>query len=178
MAFMHEHLYERVMKRRSNRQDATLAEIFGLYRAASASLADFGVAALSCFSFTRPIQLLVEMHGGDSPRQAMWEKMSQGSYKRLVQLISETTDSASTVIALLEARTPLDCATQLRLIIEELVKATEPRALEDNIASLATDDLIPLLAWILVQAGPTYFHSLLRYTKSFRFSSSQQGDLE
>ena len=104
--------------------------------------------------------------------------MSPQSYKRLVQLISETTDSASTVIAILEAKTPLDCANSLRRVIDELVKASEQEIQSESRHSLATDDLIALLAWCMVKAGVQNLSSLVFYTRHFRLSSSTAVDVE
>ena len=176
---MHDYLYEKTLKPLLSRKDAVLSEIISVYRSSSITMDDFGIGSLSYMGFDAEVKRLSNSAEGEASRQELWEKMPPSSYKRLNQIISETTDSASTVISLLEARTPLDCAGQFRRIIQDLVKSAEMQQTSDTRSSLATDDLIPLLAWLVVQAAPSSFYSLVHYVRHYRLSSNnQQGDLE
>ena len=186
MAFLHDALYERSIKPALSREDSTFEQFVSTYRSANPSLDDFGIPALAGVAFTTAAEAMAELSGSDSAKQELWDKMSPQTYKKLVQTISETTDSASTVIALLEARTPLDCASLLRRVIDELVGAAEQHAQQQRTADdsiydgrgLAPDDLIPLLAWTIVKAGASNLPSLLYYTSCFRLSEHSRGDIE
>lgn len=179
MAFTHDRLYEASFKPMFARSDSSFRNIISAYRSSNIAMADFGISSIlvNC-SFSSAIEALSELSGSENVRPELWEKMSPQAYKRLVQLISQTTDSASTVIALLEARTPLDCALLVRKVIDELFKATENKGSRERPNALATDDLIPLLAWCMIRAGAQNLHSLLFYTKSFRLSNTSSGDIE
>lgn len=152
-----------------------------VYRSQSLHIVDYGVSSgkYSETAFAPVVNLLSELCGSGARRHELWEKMPPQSYKRLVQLISETTDSASTVIALLEAKTPLDTIAHLRKAIDELVKATSSSdSGHEEPNRLATDDLIPLISWALVKASAKNLPSLLFYAKSFRLCGTSKSDSE
>lgn len=184
MAFMHHQLFEQGIKPNFGVEDTHFSDVVSAYRRSNITMADFGVPALTTPSFSAAIETLAELSGMEHVREELWEKMSAPSYKKLVLLIGQTTDSASTVIALLEAKTPLDCATLVRKVIDEAIRAAEadlPQpGTSDGTArnSLATDDWIPLLAWMMIKAGSQALDSLLFYVKHFRLSDASAADIE
>lgn len=179
MAFLHDCLYEKSIKPFFSNEDIALENIVSVYKPANPSLADFGIPTLGSISFSHAVEAMAELSGSECVKQELWDKMSPQTYKKLVQTISETTDSASTVIALLEAKTPLDCAHLLRRVIDELVRAAEQQQSDSSTKNgLAPDELIPLLAWTMVKAGVQNLCSLLYYTNVFRLSETSQGDVE
>lgn len=179
MAFMHENIYESYIKPAFATENATFSEAVNIYRTSNVSLAELGITSLPPgVTFNSAIESLAELSGGESARKELWEKMPPSSYKKLVQLISSTTDSASTVIALLESRPPLDCAFLLRKVIDEIFGAIEQSQPGDSRTSLATDDIIPLLAWTMIKAGSQDLVSLLFYTRTFRLTPSSAADVE
>ena len=176
MAFLHSRIYQQSIQPVYQEEDAVLRNHLDAY--ASITMNELGLSGFADTSFAAAVDAMTEAVGGNSSKQELWERMSPQVYKKLVQTISETTNSASTVIALLEARTPLDCASQLRRVINEVVKATDQGRIDASRNSLAADDLIPLLAWIVVRASAQNLESLLFYTKTFRLAETSQGDLE
>lgn len=182
MAFAHDYVYTKTISPSFIHEETDFGNIINTYRLQNLQIVDFGVSSgnHSETAFAPVVDILSEMCGSGARRQELWEKMLPQSYKRLVQLISETTDSASTVIALLEAKTPLDTIAHLRKAIEELVKATSisDSGHEEPYSRLATDDLIPLVSWALVKANAKSLPSLLFYAKSFRLCGHSQADSE
>lgn len=182
MAFAHDYVYAKTIKPSYNQIEVEFGNLINVYRVHTISMADFGISSghFSEVTFAPVVDILSELCGCGASRQELWEKMPPQSYKRLVQLISQTTDSASTVIALLEAKTPLDTIAQLRKVIDELVKATcsSDTGHEESHSRLATDDLIPLLSWALVKANAKTLPSLLFYSKMFRLCAHTQADSE
>jgi hypothetical protein len=182
MAFAHDYVYTKTIKPLYANEEIEFGKLINLYRMHTVTLADFGISTgLYCeATFAPVVDILCELCGSGTSRQELWEKMPPQSYKRLVQLISQTTDSASTVIALLEAKTPLDTIAHLRKAIDELVKASSvsESGHEDAPSRLATDDLLPLLSWAIVKASAKTLPSLLFYAKMFRLSAQTQSDSE
>lgn len=182
MAFAHDYVYTKTIKPSYSHTEMDFGNVINTYRVHTISMADFGISSgyYSEATFAPVVDVLSELCGSGASRQELWEKMPPQSYKRLVQLISQTTDSASTVIALLEAKTPLDTIALLRKAIDELVKATSSSdsGHDDKYSRLATDDLIPLLSWSLVKANAKTLPSLLFYTKMFRLSAHARSDSE
>lgn len=176
MAFLYNRIYQHSIYPVYQEEDYVLQQHISAY--SSVSIGEFGIPCFSEAALQPAIDALVETVGSGSTKQELWERMSPPVYKKLVQTISETTNSASTVIALLEAKTPLDCASQLRKVIDELVKAADAGKEHAPSRNLAADDLIPLLAWVVVRASAQSLESLLFYTKSFRLAEAPQGDLE
>ena len=177
MAFMHNHLYEHSIKPIFQHDDGELARLILAYKKASVSLADFGIGGLSASSFSSANRTLAGLAGREGMHSELWEKMAPANYKRLVQLISETTDSASTVIGLLEARTPSDSGNTLQRIIDEATRAVELANGQPLPTSLAPDELIPLLAWMIINGNVHSLDSLLYYTRTFRLSKIR-GEVE
>lgn len=182
MAFAHDYVYSKTIGPSFSHQENDLGNLVNTYRIHTIQMADFGISTgnYSEASLAPVVDILSELAGSGTRRHELWEKMTSQSYKRLVQLISQTTDSAATVIALLEARTPLDTIAQLRKAIDELVKATSSSdsGHEESYSRLATDDLIPLLSWALVKANAKTLPSLVYYAKMFRLSAHTQADSE
>lgn len=182
MAFAHDYVYSKTIKPSYSHHEMDFGNVINVYRVHTITMADFGISSgyYSEAAFAPVIDILSELCGSGVSRQELWEKMPPQSYKRLVQLISQTTDSASTVIALLEARTPLDTIAHLRKAIDELVKATSSSdsGHEEKYNRLATDDLIPILSWAIVKANAKSLPSLLFYAKMFRLATHKQADSE
>jgi hypothetical protein len=179
MAFMHDRIFDASIKVIYEAEDAAFNNVITTYKGSNISMADFTLSStMPEAAFQNAISILAQLSGTENAQQELWERMSPSSYKRLVQLISETTDSASTVIAILEAKTPLDCANSLRRVIDELVKASDQEAQVQSRHSLATDDLIALLAWCMVKAGVQNLSSLVFYTRHFRLANSYAADVE
>ena len=74
-----------------------------------------------------------------------------------------------------EARTPLGCISVMRLAIEEIVAAVERVQAGSRVAP---DDLIPLLAWVMVRSGVEDLESMLYFVKTFRLSDDLAAELE
>lgn len=182
MAFAHDYVYSKTISPSFSHQEGDFGNLINTYRIHAIQIADFGISSrhYSEPAFAPVVDTLSELCGSGARRQELWEKMPPQSYKRLVQLISQTTDSATTVIALLEARTPLDTIAHLRKAIDGLVKATSSSdsGHEESYSRLATDDLIPLLSWALVKANAKTLPSLLFYAKMFRLSAHTHADSE
>lgn len=79
------------------------------------------------------------------------------------------------VDTLLEARSPLGCMSSIRTAIEEIVSAVEKTV---DGSRVAPDDLIPLLAWSLVESGAHDLQSLLFFVKTYRLSDDLAAELE
>ena len=176
MAFLHNRIYQQSIQPVYQEEDLALQMHIDAY--STVTIRDFGIPSFEDASLLSAIEAMADAVGSGSSKQELWERLSPQVYKKLVQTISETTNSASTVIALLEARTPLDCASQLRRVIDEVVKAADQGKADTARNSLAADDIIPLLAWIVVKASAKNLESLLFYTKTFRLAETSQGDLE
>jgi hypothetical protein len=125
-------------------------------------LEDFSVA--SYVDCSRAISILAQ---AASPL-ASSDLLSQDSVARLRQLTSHVPDSEAFTSALLEAKTPFDVITSVRMTIDELVRCADGAA---GSRSTSTDDILPLLAYTIVKSGLEDLESLLFYIKNFTQSS-------
>lgn len=73
------------------------------------------------------------------------------------------------------ARTPLGCISSMRQAIEDIVEAV--KTVEHDLR-VAPDDLIPLLAWVLVKSNAVDLESLLFWIKTFRLSEGLAPEYE
>jgi hypothetical protein len=85
------------------------------------------------------------------------------------------------VLSVWNAKTPLYSTGVIRQMLDKVVHAVEsitPLTGHGHRHGVGTDELIPLLAYVIVQAQPLNLESLLFYVTHFRLSEALAPDLE
>lgn len=93
----------------------------------------------------------------------------------LLNVLKEDSSEQHVLKTLVEARTPLGCISAMRLAMSEIVDAGE-RVKPGSRA--APDDLIIILAWVIVQSGANDLESLIYFVKTFRLSDYLAAEME
>ena len=92
----------------------------------------------------------------------------------LTSLIPEA-DAAQLNVEISGATTPLGCITCIHEVIQRIVEAV--RTIDAGVR-VAPDDLIPLLAWVVVKSKLQDIESLLEYVKTYRLGGNLAPELE
>lgn len=161
MGFLYDKLYVQSIHRLFTPENALVNHVLKLYRKRQILPADLGVD-LCDFGDGASLSIAVESinrlssNSGPPPSPT------------LVQACCPSTvpEERVTMVQLIHrARTPLGCISSIRQAIEDIVEAV--RKVEPGLR-VAPDDLIPLLAWIMVKSDIVDTESLLFWIKTFR----------
>lgn len=170
MGFLHDKLYTQSIHPLFSSEDALINHVLKLYRKREVIPADLGVD-LCDFGDGEALSLAVKSinslsASGTSPSPALIEACCAAIH-------SDQRESVTHLIR--QARTPLGCISSIRQAIEDIVEAV--RCLEPG-QRVAPDDLIPLLAWVMVKSEITDIESLLFWIKTFRLSDTLAPEFE
>lgn len=112
----------------------------------------------------------------------------KGALPTYVDAWTDAPPSAYQQCGRVRMRTPLDTLDVLKAVIDEIgavVERTQVQSSRTGIASLdlrkaklGTDDLLPLLSYVVVRAAPRRLHSLLYYVRAFGISDATSAELK
>jgi len=161
MGFVHYKVYELSIKPIFNIENSRINEILAHYRE-SYDLEHFAVSSrVDC---SRAVSILGKLVEKSNPNDFISPAASEQLYRSAVDI----TNHVTFIDNLLEAGTPFDVITTVRLTIDELVKSCDGCV---GSRMTGTDELLPLLAYTIVHSGLQDLESLLFYIKNFTQSS-------
>ena len=171
MAFLHNSIFVRSIGPIYATDDVKLGAIMSLYRERNLGLAQFGVAVHEADKFD--LSLACE-YAEQLTRRAMPASLDNGdksTLDSLTELLAEcnVAEAEHRACAVLDACTPLDSVALIRRTIDAIVQAANIAMAQENDFghAVATDDLIPLLAYVIVKSGVQNLESWFFWVKTF-----------
>lgn len=160
MGIMHEKIFVQSILRHYQSDNARLNAILDQYRQ-HATLRDFGAisASMDC---SRAIDILRPL----APDYPLSEAQ-QGHLQRLKTLSASVLPDQRFIQNIFQATPPFDIMVYLRQAIDALVEGAK----EAGCSQVGTDELLPLIAYALVQSGMRNTKSLFLYARNFTQSS-------
>lgn len=163
MGFLHQTIYVQSLLPTFQQADGHLNLVIDDYRA-DFSLADYGAVQIDCGAAIEVLQGL-----STNGTNAMTSSLSKENLRRLEDVTLPLLPDHRLLLDAMQANTPFDVITRIRSAIDLLVSNAQD-AFHDA-RSTGTDELLPLLAYSLVQSGARNLESLLFYAKNFTQSS-------
>ncbi|KAA1094577.1 hypothetical protein PGT21_025453 [Puccinia graminis f. sp. tritici] len=176
-AFLHPTLYSRGLSCHYASEDDYLDSILHGYRKRRIPLSEFEIelpAALQDESLlTEAVEKLNELRAYEGAYSSP-SPLSPEILQRL--FVAMDTVDEQTVLNVLMAKTPLECISIIKQTIDILVSVwtdvSTQAGMDEEARRLTPDDLLALLASVIVRSGIQQQHSLIQYTKVFRLSGS------
>lgn len=162
MGFLHSTIYVQALLPTFQQGDGHLNLIVDEYRA-EFSLADYGAVQVDCGAAIEVLRGL-----STNPTNVL-TSLPKESLRRLEDVTLPLLPDHRLLLDAMQASTPFDIITRIRNAIDLLVSNAE--AAFSDARSTGTDELLPLLAYSLVQSGARNLESLLFYAKNFTQSS-------
>ncbi|KAM0752793.1 hypothetical protein T439DRAFT_378571 [Meredithblackwellia eburnea MCA 4105] len=169
MGLLHSKLYTGSIVPQFAAENSAINHIISLYHTRNLTPADLGVDVCE-FGEGAPLAKAVAAMahltkaGGPPPTPELMAALEVYRDGCSVEMFGEE---------LREAKTPLGCIAIMRLAIEEIVEAVEAQG-----ARAVPDDLIPLVAWVVIQAQVEDMESLLYYVKTFRLGDNLAAEFD
>lgn len=163
MGLVHRKIYLQSVRPIYHAENHRLDRIAAHYRQ-HFRLSHFGSnLSVDCAPAIRLLTCLVE---NTMPLDASQELSAEGiqRFKALMESIPDPDFAAAALLA----KTPFDTISTLRKALDALVYASDAA---DKSSVTGTDELLPLLAYTIVQSGVSNIESLLFYVKNFTQSS-------
>lgn len=205
MGYCHAKIYSSISIVHRNADEA-LDEILALYRRSGVSLADLGVYVPTLRHRPGRLDAAVAVLSRLAEPETELDLESQLSLLNPASIAaladdgvgSHDADPLAADVGLYKppvirsgarVRTPLDAVDTFKRTIDEIGKAAQRSQLSSSRASLhahtsdqqapllSTDDLLPVLAYVVVQAAPAKLVSLLYYVQTFRLGDPLSPDL-
>jgi len=176
-AFLHPTLYSRGISCHYASEDDYLDSILHNYRKRQIPLSEFEIelpAALQDESLlTEAVDKLNQLRAYEGAYSCP-SPVSPEILQRL--FVAMDTADEQTVLNVLMAKTPLECISIIKQTIDILVSVwndvSTQAGMDEEARRLTPDDLLALLASVIVRSGIQQQHSLIHYTKLFRLSGS------
>lgn len=171
MGLLYANLYTTSVLPLFAQENSAINHILFLYRSRNISPADLGVDVCDLGSGT-------SLQGAITAMSKLTPNGTASASVPLEVVLALRTDFGTEEDVrrtLVEAGTPLGCISVMRLAIEEIVAAVEGVKAGSRVAP---DDLIPLLAWVMVRSGVEDLESMLYFAKTFRLSDDLAAELE
>jgi hypothetical protein len=174
MAFLHSSLYSNSIVDLCQAEDQALNSLLATYKQQGIQFRDFGVG----------LDVLPDLHAAIITLARLSSSVSGFVLPRnaagiFFDLLSSPTRIECNLSSIEAAKTPLRSIGLVRQMLDEVVHAVESIGpLTGRSRGIGTDELIPLLAYVTVQAQPQYLESLLFYVTRFRLSDTLAPDLE
>ena len=166
MGFLHQKIYAVSLLSLYAADNQHLNQIIAAYRDFEYPLSEYGSFLSDQPDFAGPIQTICRLCG--TAEDGIDANLDAATRERLQVVLGETPQTNILVASLIDARTPFDCITLVKQLIEELVQSAGGRS---GTRATGSDELLPLLAYCIVQAGALDLESLLFYMKTFTQSS-------
>ncbi|OAV99687.1 hypothetical protein PTTG_25255 [Puccinia triticina 1-1 BBBD Race 1] len=176
-AFLHSTLYSRGLSCHYASEDDYLDSILHDYRRRQIPLSEFEIEL--------PVGLQDESLLTEAVEKLNQLRAYEGAYStpsplspEILQRLFVAMDTADeqTVLNVLMAKTPLECISIIKQTIDILVAVwndvSTQAGMNEEARRLTPDDLLALLASVIVRSGIQQQHSLIQYTKVFRLSGS------
>ncbi|MBW0483423.1 hypothetical protein O181_023138 [Austropuccinia psidii MF-1] len=176
-AFLHSSLYSRGISCHYASEDDYLDNILHNYRKRHIPLSEFEIELPKALQdeslLTEAVEKLNQLKPFDSA-QTGTSSLSPEILQRLF-VAMDTVDEQS-VLNVLMAKTPYECISIIKQTIDILVSVCNEVLIHAGVGQdaqrLTPDDLLALLASVIVRSGVQQQHSLIHYTKVFRLSNS------
>ena len=166
MAFLHQKIYAVSLLPLFIAENQRLNIIIATYNERRLDLTSFGVRLLGHIDFPKAVSLIKQLSGSNDD-DSISSPLSPAAIQKLYQTTQGIPSGDTVVHALLDARTPFDSITLIRLAIDELVNQVPEEGEAQQMRNISTDELIPLLAYTIVAAGALDLESMLFYIHNF-----------
>lgn len=166
MGFLHQKIYAVSLLPLFVTENQRLNIIIATYNERRLDLTSFGVRLLGHIDFPKAVSLVKQLSGSNDDDDGP-ASLSHIALQKLYQVTQSIPAGDTVVPALLDARTPFDCITLIRLAIDELVNQVSEGNESGHMRNTSTDELIPLLAYTIVAAGALDLESMLFYIHNF-----------
>ncbi|KAI9629042.1 hypothetical protein KEM48_011201 [Puccinia striiformis f. sp. tritici PST-130] len=176
-AFLHSSLYSRGLSCHYASEDDYLDSILHDYRKRQIPLREFEIELPAALQDESLLTDAVEKLNQLRAYEGAYSTPSPLSPEILQRLfIAMDTADEQTVLNILMAKTPVECISIIKQTIDILVSVwkdvSTQAGMDEEAQRLTPDDLLALLASVIVRSGIQQQHSLIQYVKVFRLTSS------
>ncbi|PLW58784.1 hypothetical protein PCANC_00324 [Puccinia coronata f. sp. avenae] len=176
-AFLHSTLYSRGISCHYASEDDYLDSILHNYRKRLIPLSEFEIELPTALQDESLLTEAVEKLNQLRAYEGAYTSPSPLSPEILQRLfVAMDTADEQTVLNVLMAKTPLECISIIKQTIDILVSVwtdvSTQAGMDEEARRLTPDDLLALLASVIVRSGIQQQHSLIHYTKVFTISRS------
>ncbi|KAH9823254.1 hypothetical protein DFH28DRAFT_353809 [Melampsora americana] len=177
MAFLHPSLYTKGVASHFAGEDDYLDTILHNYRKREIPLSEFAIEVPMRLQDESILSEAIEKLNQLRPSEGISCSPSPISPEVLQRLfVAMDTSEEQTVLGVLMAKTPLESIGIMKQTIDCLVTAWTEHAtkagVDEEARRLTPDDLLALLACVIVRSGVEQQHSLIHYAKVFRLGAT------
>lgn len=182
-AFLHATLYSRGISCHYASEDDYLDGILHNYRQRQIPLSEFAIELPSALQDESLLSEAVDKLNQLRAYEGAYTTPSPMSPEILQRLfVAMDTVDEQRVLNVLMAKTPLECISIIKQTIDILVliwnDISAQAGMDDEARRLTPDDLLALLASVIVRSGVQQQHSLIQYIKVFRLSGSLSAETD